>query len=143
VNEFTIPVPAGYTATNTTTLVLDTGQKTVGVNEGKVLRFRFAVRDPKVFVCTLKSDFPGLDGLKGKFAAVPPPPERAGKPSTVHPNWWGDETDPATALGEYPGAKTISQWRVDYLSDFAARLDRCQAPVGGKSVPSSTNPVKP
>jgi Protein of unknown function (DUF1593) len=143
VNEFTIPVPAGYAATNSTTLVLDTGQKSVGVNEGKILRFRFAVRDPKVFAYTLKSDFAELEGFKGKFAAVPPLPERAGKPSKVHPNWWGDSPDPATTLGGYPGAKTISQWRVDYLSDFAGRLDRCQVGAGGKLEAGTTNRVKP
>ena len=44
-----------------------------GVNEGKVLRFRFSPRDAKVWSYVIKSDFAGLDGKSGKFTAVPPP----------------------------------------------------------------------
>ena len=28
--------------------------------------------------------------------------------------------------GEPVGAKTVKQWRVEYLSDFATRMDRCK-----------------
>jgi hypothetical protein len=128
VNEFTVPVPKGYAATNTAALVLDTKQKANGTIEGDVLRFRFVVRDAKAFSYTITSDFPGLDGFAGGFSAVQPPIARTSKPSKVHPNWWSDDPDPATAEGGYPGAKTISRWRVDYLRDFAERMERCKAP---------------
>jgi hypothetical protein len=97
--------------------------------EDDVLRFRFAVRDAKGFDYKMESDFPALNGLAGSFTAVPPPPERTSKPSTTHPNWWGDDPDPATAEGVHPGAKSVNQWRVDFLSDFAARMNRCQSPA--------------
>ena len=128
VNEFTIPVPEGYSATNTATLVMNNRKKAIGVNEGDVLRFRFAVRDVKDFTYKIQSDFPGLDGTTGAFSSVTPSIERRSKPSTVHPNWWGDDFDPALYEGKHAGAKTISQWRVDFLSDFAARMDRCKSP---------------
>ncbi len=126
--EFTMPVPEGFSDTNTVTMVLSSRKKRVGTIDGNVIRFRFVVRDAKRFSYTLQSDFPGLDGIKGKFTAVTPPPERTSKPSTVHPNWWADDPDPATAEGVHPGAKSVNQWRVDFLSDFAARMKRCESP---------------
>jgi hypothetical protein len=100
-----------------------------GVNEGKVLRFRFSPRDAKVWSYVIKSDFAGLDGRSGQFTAAPPPVERTGKPSTVHPNWWIDDPDPDAAEGVHPGAKSVSQWREDFLRDFAERMNRCQSPA--------------
>ncbi|MGB8226048.1 MAG: DUF4038 domain-containing protein [Sedimentisphaerales bacterium] len=128
--EIALPVPKGFSATNTATLILDGRGHIAGVNEGKVLRFRFATRDVKVFSYVIKSDFAGLDGKSGTFSAVRPPIERTSKPSTVHPNWWTDDPDPAMFEGVHPGAKSINQWRVDFLSDFAARMERCKAPAG-------------
>jgi len=126
--EIALPVPVGYSATNTATLVLDTRAAVTAVNEGKVLRFRFATRDPKVFSYAIRSDFAGLDGKSGKFTTVLPSIARASQPSTVHPNWWTDDPDPAVAEGTHPGAKSVSRWRVDFLSDFAARMRRCTTP---------------
>jgi hypothetical protein len=143
VNEFTIPVPAGFSASDSATLVLDTRQKVGGVKEGNFLLFRFAVRDEKVFTYNVKSDFSGLDGFTGKFSSVPPPRSRTSKPSTIHPNWWGDDQDPATGYRNYAGARTISQWRVDYLSDFAARMNRCLAPSGKQVATVAANADKP
>lgn len=141
VNEFTIPVPRGYSVTDTTTLVLDTGQKTAAAMDGDVLRFRFAVRDAKVFTYKIKSNFRKLNGLVGEFAAVPPPRSRTSKPSSIHPNWWGDDQDPATAYRNYAGAKTISRWRVDYLSDFAARMNRCKWPASAQEERLAAKPA--
>ncbi|MEP7343553.1 MAG: DUF1593 domain-containing protein [Acidobacteriota bacterium] len=126
--EFALPVPAGFSAANTAKMIFDNRIPAAGVHEGKVLRFRFATRDAKVWPYTIKSDFAGLDGQAGKFTAVPPPIERTSKPSTLHPNWWIDDPDPAAAEGVHPGAKSVSQWRVDFLRDFASRMLRCQTP---------------
>lgn len=124
--EFALPVPAGYATTNTARMIFDNRIPAVGVNEGKVLRFRFATRDAKLWSYTIKSDFAALDGWAGSFRAVPPSIERTSKPSTVHPNWWIDDPDPAAAEGVHPGAKSVNQWRVDFLRDFAARMSRCK-----------------
>ena len=123
-------MPAGFSAKNTATMIFDGGVPTSeGVNEGKVLRFRFSPRDAKVWSYVIKSDFAGLDGQSGKFTAVPPPVERTSKPSAVHPNWWIDDPDPAAAEGVHPGAKSVNQWREDFLGDFAERMDRCKSPL--------------
>jgi hypothetical protein len=126
--EFVLPVPAGFAATHAARMIFDNRIPAVGVNDGQRLRFRFAPRDAKVWPYTIKSDFAGLDGQAGKFTAVPPPLERTRKASTTHPHWWIDDPDPAAAEGIHPGAKRVNQWRVDFLRDFAARMDRCQTP---------------
>jgi hypothetical protein len=100
--------------------------------DGKTLRFRFSPRDPKVWTYTLHSDFAPLQGVTGKFTAVPPPPDRTSRHSASHPNWWIDDTAPASAEGVHPGAKTVSRWRTDFLEDFAVRIERC--------VPRGTRP---
>ncbi len=126
--EFALPVPAGMTRGNTVQVMFDNRIAAPVVNDGRVLRFRFAPRDTKIWPYVIRSDFPGLDGKAGKFTAVPPSPERTGRPSAIHPNWWIDDPDPAAAEGVHPGAKSVSRWREDFLRDFAARLRRGAAP---------------
>ncbi len=126
--EFVLPVPAGFAATNNAKMIFDNRIPAVGVIEGKVLIFRFSPRDAKVWPYTIKSDFAALDGQSGKFTAVPPPIERTSKPSRAHPHWWIDDPNPVAAEGVHPGAKSVNQWRVDFLRDFAAQMLRCQRP---------------
>ncbi len=126
VTEFVLPVPEGYTDKNSAKMIFSRGRPaSIGENEGNVLRFRFSPRDAKVWSYKIESDFAGLHGQSGKFEAVPPPIERTRKKSSVHPNWWIDDPDPAVAVGVHPGAKSVSQWREQYLKDFADRMDRC------------------
>ena len=72
----------------------------------------------------IESDFAALQGLKGDFTAVLPPPARTARRSPAHPNWWTDDPDPAAAEGIHRGARTVNQWRVEFLRDFADRLRR-------------------
>ncbi|WP_148072847.1 DUF1593 domain-containing protein [Bythopirellula goksoeyrii] len=128
VAEFSLRKPEGFSDQNTAAMIFDGGMPiSTGVIEGDVLRFRFSPRDAKVWTYVIKSDFAGLDGKSGKFDAVPPPTSRTSRRSTFHPNWWIDDPDPAAAEGVHPGAKSVSQWRVDFLSDFADRMDRCNS----------------
>lgn len=134
VTEFVLPNPEGFSPRNTATMIFSRGKPpSEGVNEGKVLRFRFAPRDAKVWSYVIKSDFAGLDGQSGKFTAAPPPVERTSKPSTVHPHWWIDDPDPAAAEGVHPGAKSVSRWREEFLRDFADRMNRCEFVRNGEA----------
>ncbi len=128
VTEFALPIPQGYTDTNTSAMIFDGGvPESIGAIDGDVLRFRFAPRDAKVWAYVIKSDFNGLNGQSGKFDALPPSIARTSKHSSVHPNWWIDDPDPAAAEGVHPGAKSVNQWREDFLGDFAERMDRCKS----------------
>jgi hypothetical protein len=127
--EFAVPLPAGMQRSHTARVIFDNRITTAVVNDGRELRFRFAPRDAKVWSYTLRSDFPALDGQAGQFTAVTPPPARTSRHSTLHPQWWIDDPDPAAAEGIHPGARSVNRWREDFLRDFAARIRRCQTPA--------------
>ena len=125
VTEFTLPAPEGFTAGNRIRVMLDNRVPTAVQFDGRMLRFRFAPRDAKVWSYKIESDFAQLDGAAGKFTAVPPPASRYRVPSQVHPHWWCDDQDPDSAEGIHPGAKSVNQWRLEFLQDFAQRAERC------------------
>jgi hypothetical protein len=128
--EFAIPLPAGMTRNNTSTVSLDSRVPCAVENDGHVLRFRLSPKSARVWSYTFRSDFPGLDGTTGRITAVLPTPAQAATPSPTHPNWWTDDPDPALAERGTLGAKTVNRWRADFLRDFAARMQRCQAAKG-------------
>jgi len=45
------------------------------------------------------------------------------------PNWWTNDPSPDVAEGQHIGAKTVNQWREEFLSDFKERMDRCKTPA--------------
>ena len=122
--EFVLPVPQGMTRQDTARMIFDGRIPAVAENDGRVLRFRFSPRDPKVWSYVIRSSFAGLDGRSGSFTAKGAPPARTSQPSVRHPNWWTDDQDPAEADDGQPGARTVSRWREQFLADFAARLRR-------------------
>ncbi|MCC6511120.1 MAG: hypothetical protein IT423_18610, partial [Pirellulaceae bacterium] len=80
-----------------------------------VMQFHFSIR----------SNVPALDGQTGGITAVAPPLESVNKPTAKHPNWWADNLAPEVAEGPHHGAKSVSQWRLEFLHDFAQRMARC------------------
>jgi hypothetical protein len=107
-----------------------TNQSLIGHPDGQGnLRFRFCPRDPREFTYEIRSNAPGLDGKKGAITAFLPDPAAALSPAPRYPNWWTDDPSPAIAEGIHHGAKSVSEWRVDYLRDFAARIERCRSPA--------------
>jgi len=125
--EFALPVPTGMTRAGSTQMIFDGRIPAAGVNDGRLVRFRFSPRDAKVWPYVIRSDVPGLDGLSGAFTATPPAAGRTRIASTRHPHWWIDDPDPAAAEGPQAGAKHVSRWREAFLGDFAVRLARTKA----------------
>ena len=129
--EFALPMPPGAAlAPDHDTKMIFDGR--IPAAADPTLRFRFSPRDAKVWPYVIRSNDKRLDGLSGKFTATPPPPERTKRPSSVHPNWWIDDPDPAAAEGVHPGAKSVNRWREAFLKDFAERMRRCQAPASAR-----------
>jgi hypothetical protein len=122
--DFALPLPPEITSDRPAHIMFDDRVPATGVRDGGVLRFRFSPRDAKIWRYTIRSDYPNLDGVEGRFTAVPGPLGDS-RPSTRHPNWWTDDPSPAAAEGVHPGAKTISRWRSAFLRDFAQRMARC------------------
>lgn len=96
--------------------------------DDKTMRFRFCPKEAKAFTFTIRSNISSLDGKTGGITAAFPSPEMAQHPSAKFSNWWTDDPSPEFAEGPHQGAKTVSQWREQYLKDFAARMARCQSP---------------
>jgi len=101
------------------------------------MRFRFCPKAAKVYSFTIRGNVLTLNGKKGGITAFVPPPEVAQRPSSRLPNWWTDDPSEHVAEGEHIGARTVSQWREDFLRDFAARMLRCKSPASAKAVNST------
>jgi cellulose-binding protein len=130
--EFTLPRPAGMTSNQSARMIFDGRIPALAIDDGRVLRFRFSPRDAKIWSYVIRSDYPALDGASGTFTAVLPPPERTRRASSVHPQWWTDDPDPAAAEGPHAGAKHVNRWRRAFLTDFADRMRRCENPANGR-----------
>jgi len=71
----------------------------------------------------------GHAGADGYHTAFAPSSDVARRPPAKLPNCSMDDPSPDVAEGEHIGAKTVSQWREEFLGDFATRMDRCKSPV--------------
>lgn len=114
----------------------------------------------------LKSGIATLDGKTGALTAIRPPAANKAHPAPDRPNWWTDDPSPELMESGFIGIKSVNRYRVDYLRDFAARMDRCAKPaaaairmkragsplstfaygwagysVSGKSIPTGNRPI--
>ncbi len=92
------------------------------LSEDGTMRFRFSPKEAKTYTFKIESNAPALDGLAGGITSFIPDPEVAQHPSANHPNWWTDNPSPEFMEDVHIGAKTVNQWREDFLQDFAARM---------------------
>ncbi len=63
-----------------------------------------------------------LDGQTGEFVSNNPWPGAEHPDNVALNNWWSDRTEPDLYIDQYQGARTVSRWRSDFLSDWAGRL---------------------
>ena len=126
--EIKLALPPGMTREHQARLWVDNRIPMIGDNDGRTVRFRFSPRDAKLWPYVVQSDFPALHGKTGAFTAVLPLPDVAHRPSPRLPNWWIDDPALEWREGVHLGAKTVNQWRREFLADFAARIQRCSPP---------------
>ena len=126
--ELVLPV-SSETPTNPEASMQIENQLLVGdfSTQGAV-RFRFSPKSVQTWNYKIHSNVPTLNGQTGGMTSCLPSPDAAKNPSAQRPNWWTDNPAPEFAEGDHIGAKTVSQWREDFLRDFAERMQRCQAP---------------
>ncbi len=87
-------------------------------------KIRFVPKEVSDWTYVIHSDIPELDGQSGSFRSTPEEAGTREKGPLTH--WWTDRLEEEWAEGPHKGAKTVSQWRKEFLMDFAARYDRCQ-----------------
>lgn len=126
--ELALPLDAATPAQPQAHLVIENQESPGSVDADGLMHFRFSPKDAKVYSYTIRSNVPALDGQTGVLTSVRPAPNAARQPSSHRPHWWTDDPSPEVAEGPHLGAKTVSQWRQDFLRDFALHLDRCQSP---------------
>lgn len=126
--ELVLPLGAGAPAQPAAVMVVE-NQQLVGHPDGAgAIRFRFTPKDAKLYRYTISGNVPALDGRTGEITAIAPPMEAALTPDQSKPYWWTDDPSPALAEGPHIGARTVSDWRRQFLADFAERLLRCGPP---------------
>ncbi len=99
------------------------GQRIDGFYEGSgVYKVRFVPKRIGNWDYVINCEDEGIDGQAGKFVSVNPWPGKENENNFTLNNWWSDRSDPDLYLGEYQGAKTVSKWREEYLTDWVERL---------------------
>ena len=85
---------------------------------------RYSSKKPEVSSYIIHSKINELDGQKGEYMSTAPWPGKPNKDDfRVGKNWYGDLPDPDFFLEEQQGAKTISKYRKEYLTDWAKRWE--------------------
>jgi hypothetical protein len=127
--ELALPLGDGAPAKPEVRMLIENQSLVGAVMADGLVRFRFSPKDAKQYRYSIRSSAPALDGKTGALTALLPPSEAARRSAPQWPNWWTDDPAPTVAEGEHLGAKTVSQWREDFLRDFAGRMKRCQVPA--------------
>jgi hypothetical protein len=126
--ELALPVLAGAPAAPEAFLDIENQSLKGDFEMAGSVRFRFSPKAAKTYSYKIRSNVPALHGNSGQITAILPPPSAGRRPAPSLPNWWTDDPAPELAEGPHIGARTVSRWRVDFLRDFAERMERCRAP---------------
>jgi Protein of unknown function (DUF1593) len=127
--ELVLPLGADAPARPEARLVVENQSLIGDVDDARHVRFRFSPKEAKAYTYTIRSNAPSLDGRTGAITAVDPGPDAASRPAADLPRWWTDDPSPAAAEGVHHGARTVNQWRREFLADFAERLRWAQTPA--------------
>lgn len=100
------------------------GQHIDGFYEGNgIFTVRFAPKRTGNWKYAVNSSAKSLQGQTGEFVSTNPWPGKENPQNVIMNSWWSDRTDSDLYLGQYQGARTVSKWREDFLSDWARRFE--------------------
>lgn len=137
--EIALSAPADLADLSGTRMYVDQRLPMPAERQGDRLVFRFSPRDAKYWPYVIQSNHPALQGLSGGFTAVQVSPVKAAQRAPDRPHWWSDDPDPAAREGVHAGARSVSRWRHQFLSEFADQMARClpgsQRATTGQSSP--------
>lgn len=124
--ELILPLGEGAPTAPEARLVIE-NQSLIGhIDRDGAVRFRFCPKEAKTYRYTIRSNAPALEGRTGEITSAPLTPELALQPDPGLPYWWTDDPSPALKEGPHAGAKSVNEWRAQYLHDFTKRLERCR-----------------
>jgi hypothetical protein len=127
--EIELPISSATSEKTTATLKIES-QLLIGlVNTNGTIEFLFSPKDAKTYTYSIQSTLPEIDGKMGSIKSYRPKVENKLHPASDLPNWWTDDPSPEVAEGVFLGAKTVSQWRCEFLDDFAKKFLYCKSPV--------------
>jgi hypothetical protein len=85
---------------------------------------RYSSKKPETCTYVTSSDIPELDALTGQFVSIVPwPGKSAPNDIILGESWYSDRPEPDFFLGEQQGARTVSRYREEFLSDWALRWE--------------------
>jgi hypothetical protein len=126
--ELTLPLTTNLPEKPEARLNVD-NQSLIGHFPGdSTVRFRYSPKSAGSYDFKISSNITELNGKTGGITSYLPPPYLTEQPSAKYPNWWTDNPKPELAEGVHIGVKTVSQWREEFLKDFAERIEHCKAP---------------
>lgn len=124
--ELVLPGAAEDAASAQTVLRVENQALKFSRCEDGTLRVRFSPKAVGVYRFVLESRSSTWNGRTASLTVVSARPEAARAPDPRLPHWWTDDPTPEWAEGPHGGARTVSQWRRDFLRDFAERMRRCR-----------------
>ena len=120
----------GAEASDTLTASMEVeNQSLAGLIDGDEIKFMFSPKAVKKYSYKITSNNTSLDGKTGCITSYLPPEENRLHPNPNLPNWLTDNPLRDVTEGQHIGAKTVSQWRKEFLDDFKERMDRCKSPA--------------
>jgi hypothetical protein len=88
---------------------------------------RYSSKQPEVRTYLTASAIPELDGQAGQYVSTVPWPGKPGPDDFIlGTTWYTDRPEPDLFIGTQQGAKTVSKYRREFLSDWANRWEWLQ-----------------
>jgi len=96
--------------------------------QNDTVQFLFSPKNASKWSYTISGNIPSINSLSGQIVSYLTLASDKDIPSPLYANWWIDDPSLEYIESRHIGAKTVNQWRIDFLRDFADRMYRCTYP---------------